>query len=137
VLLGSSIVAGGVAWRVGVQLTDVGPLLTATSIFTGLVFGLALSFWGRSMDADRDPAYLADGGARLPMLAEMTAYLVWTVVVGVVGTGYLAALLAFRGDAAPTPTALSAVAVAIVAYQLLLVLGAVARLYVMSYTLRD
>lgn len=136
-LFATSVVAGFAALLNDVRLTELGGLLTATSVFTGLVFALALEFWSRSIDARSNPTYLDDGGRRLPLFDEMRTYLLITVAVGVLSTATLGALIVFGSDGTELlSTWGSAISITLMLYQLLLVLGAVLRMAQTGYLLR-
>jgi hypothetical protein len=114
-------------------ISAVAGLLTATSILTGLTFTMALRFWERSIDARSDPDALADG-YRLQVLDKMRTHLIWTVMVGVVATAFLALCLIFA--VGPLNPQLSFIAAFLVTYQVLLVGGALFRFSELAYYLR-
>lgn len=113
---------------------NVAPLLTATSILTGLTFALALRFWERSIDARRDP-FVATDAARLNLIDRLKAHLIWTVLVGV-GSTLLLALIAIFGRPYATPLAVTACAATLIVYQIVLVGGGLIEFYRASYDLR-
>ena len=133
VLAGLAAVPAVAVVTLAAQVVAVAGLLTATSILTGLTYTMALRFWERSIDARSDPIYLADG-QRLYVIDKMRAHLVWTVLVGVVATGYLGLAVIFVSGAAPVWS--SAVMTFLVLYQVILVGGALLRFYELSYLLR-
>jgi hypothetical protein len=123
-----------------VEVSAVAPLLTATSIMTGLTFTMALRFWERSVDARRDP-FLATDGERLALLDDMRTHLVWTVLVGVISTAWLALMVLFADTAPPKwlsvgPTLGAVGASALVIYLVTLVGGVLVQFYTAGYALR-
>jgi hypothetical protein len=126
--------AGGAFFLLRPGTLSIGPLLTATSILTGLTFTLALRFWERSVDARRDPLQARDG-KRLTLLDRMKSHLVWTVIIGVLSTLILT-LSALFVDPACVPTSVGVVTSFAVVYQISLVAGALLEFYRASYDLR-
>jgi len=132
-LVATATIPAALVFVFSVKIPVLSGLLTATSILTGLTFTMALRFWERSIDARTNAGTLADG-PRLQVLDKMRAHLVWTVLVGVAGTAFLALGVIFT---ATTPSVwLSAVAAFLVIYQVLLVGGALLRFYELAYVLR-
>jgi hypothetical protein len=139
-LLLPALVVATVAAISGVRTIALAPLLTATSILTGLTFTMALRFWERSVDARRDP-FLATDGPRLTLLDDLRAHLTWTVLIGVIGTGWLVIMALFNTVTPPSWSAwLPSFGVVgasfLVAYQLTLVAGALRVFYAAAYGLR-
>jgi hypothetical protein len=126
--------AGVLVWLLGIETRAAGVLLTATSIMTGLTFTMAMRFWERSLDARSNPDFVFDN-ERKQVLDSMRTLLLWTVLAGILSTGWLAALALVLGDhaAAAWSTGVSA---GLVAYLLLNVLRSLLSLYWSSYTLR-
>lgn len=70
-------------------MTQVAPgLLTATSILTGFTFGMATTFWNKSIDARRDPKW-ATGTDVLNLIDDARNHLIWTVFIGVASVAVL------------------------------------------------
>lgn len=132
--LGVALLAAAGVYVAAQPSLPVGPLLTATSILTGMTFTMALRFWDRSIEARRDPSY-ATNAARLNLVDRMKAHLIWTVVVGVSST-FVLALVALIVDTDATPPATAAVVGGLVIYEISLVAGALLEFYRASYDLR-
>lgn len=140
-LLAVPVASGLAVGLVGVTSAPIAALLTATSILTGLTFTMALRMWERSIDARRDP-FVATDGPRLELLDTMRTHLVFTVVIGVVATGWLALFALFSET--PPPAWLASwgnrvgivVAAGLVTYQIALVGGALLQFYRASFDLR-
>ena len=128
--------AAGVAIAVimlGISSTGIGALLTATSIMTGLTFTMALRFWERSLDARSNEDMMYEN--KRFILDHMRTLLLWTVVSGVISSGWLAAVALIAGKDPATPWA-SGVAAALVSYQLFYVFRSLVSLYSASYNQR-
>lgn len=110
-----------------------GAVLSATSILTGFTFAMALHMWKSSLDARRDDRYAFDPLA-LETLDGMRTRLIWTVGVGVTSSAWFAGMWLFS-IAVPARWALAA-GVFLFAYQVTLVVGALANFYKASLTLR-
>ena len=128
-----AIVVAAAAVVVGKDTLAVGPLLTATSILTGLTFTMALRFWERSIDARRDP-FMATDALRLNIVDRLRAHLIWTVFAGVMSTGVLLLVTIFA--LARIPTGVVALAAGLATYQVCLVGGGLIEFYRASYDLR-
>lgn len=134
VYLGVACIPAVVVFFRAPSVLPVGPLLTATSILTGLTFTLALRFWERSVDARKDP-FMATDGARLNLVDRMRTYLLTTVLVGVLSTLVLA-LVAILGDPKSTPRGVSVMVTGLFIYQIVLVGASLIEFYRASYDLR-
>lgn len=133
-IFGAAVVVGVVVWLLGIETTGAPALLTATSIMTGLTFTMAMRFWERSLDARSNPDLIFDK-ERKEVLDSMRTVLLWTVLAGVVSTGWLAAV-AINVGSQPLAAASTGISAGLVAYQMLYVLRSLLSLYWASYTLR-
>lgn len=113
-------------WLGDVATVAVGALLTATSIMTGLTFTMAMRFWERRVDARSDPDIMFDL-QRVNLLDAMSTHLLWTVVAGILSTAWLAGAALVSGSSV-APWA-SGIAGGLFAYQLMLVLHGLVKLY--------
>lgn len=100
-MLPAALVAGFAVGR-SVELQSAALLLTATSILTGLTFSMTTTFWGKNIDARRDPKRALDAFT-LDILDRNLNHLLWTVTVGVAATGVLAVAAIFSGTDGSAP----------------------------------
>lgn len=125
--------AVGVAvWMAGINTVAVGPLLTATSIITGLTFTMAMRFWERRIEINSAPltaGYLQ----RKELIESLGTHLIWTVLVGVVTTAWTAfSALVSGASLAAWATGICA---GLLGYQLILVAESLLKLYTSSIEL--
>jgi hypothetical protein len=117
---------GFVIFFLGVNTVAAGPVLTATSIITGLTFTMAMRFWERRIEvasAERTTGYTE----RRRLIERVGTQLIWTVLIGVLSTTWTAFAALVSGESlASWATGISA---GLLAYQLFLVAKSLLTLY--------
>ncbi|MCM0619824.1 hypothetical protein [Nocardioides bruguierae] len=99
-LLGPAGIVCGLVLALEVQLVAAAPLLTATSILTGLTFSMTTTLWSRNIDARRDPD-IALHAEKLSMLDGMLNHLIEAVMAGMAATAALVVTIIFWGSDVP------------------------------------
>lgn len=133
VLLVLGACVGVITPVLGLRLLDVGGLLAASSILTGVAFATSLSFWERSVKARRDPE-IASNARNLTIIDTLSVGFFWSVLTGVVTAGVLAA--ASFVPKGSTPGWLAGVSAGLLCYQILMTFAAMIRFYLAGYELR-
>lgn len=105
---------------------NIGDLLTATSIITGLTFAMAMTFWERRVALGREPQSTGHEG-RSKIIVSVSIHLIWTVMVGVVCTACLGYAALISDD--EVCVLLTSISAGLLSYQLMLVAEALVKLY--------
>lgn len=126
VLILISLGLGILTYCFNIATKNIGDLLTASSIITGLTFAMAMMFWERRV-AHGMEAQTTGYEDRNQIIVSVSIHLIWTVMVGVICTACLAyAALVSDSEVWVILTSISA---ALLSYQFMLVAEALVKLY--------
>lgn len=125
----------GVAFFFAAPTTDPGAaVLAANAVFTALSVTMAMLFWPRAINAKNTPGYNTSDDRW--HVYRLTTQLFWTVLVGITATGLAVAQLAIP-TCWPLSSYVSALTVALTAYQVLLLGQSVFRLYAATFWMKE
>lgn len=112
---------GATAWYFNFRFETMDPILSGTSIFTGLLFGVLVYVFQLRIRVT-DSAVLASDSRLLRLIDELEANVAYTVLVGLVISGLLMALSATKEKDVPIDPIGTAVVIALMLHFILSVL---------------